>query len=202
MSNMITGDTLKLILPRATREIVYREVIKEVHDTIYIYKSPVLTGAFSVSADKQVRFSPGNLQYTQSTQTWSFAWNQYDMLGTANVSGSALADKIDLFGWSGSTGAAKWGISTSANNSNYAGDFVDWGANTIGTSAPNTYRTLTKDEWDYLFNTRTNASDKIGCSPYQPQCRWHTIHQRSCLAARLLDLPRRYNLPGRFCKFV
>ncbi len=84
------------------------------------------------------------------------------MLGTANVSGSALADKIDLFGWSGSTGAAKWGISTSDNNSNYAGDFVDWGANTIGTSAPNTYRTLTKDEWDYLFNTRTNASDKKG----------------------------------------
>lgn len=30
----------------------------------------VVPGAFSVSATKQVRFSKGNLQYTQSTQTW------------------------------------------------------------------------------------------------------------------------------------
>ncbi len=158
MNNMITGDTLKLIMPRATREIIYQEVIKEVHDTIYIYK----TDAFSVSADKQVAFSRGNLQYTQSTVTWSFAENQYEMLGSANVSGGTLADKIDLFGWSGSTGAAQWGISTSQNNSDYAGDFVDWGTNTIDTAAPNTYRTLTKEEWLYLLNTRTGASKKIG----------------------------------------
>ncbi len=121
-----------------------------------------LTGAFSVSADKQVYFSPGNLQYTQSTETWSFAENQYDMLGTANVSGSALADKIDLFGWSGSTGSAKWGISISTDYNDYSGDFVDWGQNTIGTNTQNTYRTLTNDEWDYLLNTRTDAANKKG----------------------------------------
>ena len=84
------------------------------------------------------------------------------MLGEANVSGSALADKIDLFGWSGSTGSAQWGISTSTSYFANSGDFVDWGTNTIGTAAPNTYRTLTKDEWLYLLNTRTNASEKKG----------------------------------------
>ncbi len=123
-----------------------------------------LTGAFSVSADKQVRFSPGNLQcsgVTTSNYVWSFAENQYDMLGTANVSDGALADKIDLFGWSGSTGA-KWGISTSTDYEDYSGDFVDWGTNTIGTDEPNTWRTLTYDEWEYLRDYRTNANQLIG----------------------------------------
>ena len=125
--------------------------------------------AFSVSADKQVAFSKGNLQCTLSATdtTWAFADDQTEMLGTDNVSGDALADKIDLFGWSGSTGSAKWGISTSTTASDYAGDFVDWGTNTIGTAAPNTYRTLTIDEWNYLLNTRANAGEKKGVARIQ-----------------------------------
>ena len=57
-----------------------------------------LSGLFSVSATKQVQFSCGNLQYTQSARIWSFAAQQYEMLGAANVADGALADKIDLFG--------------------------------------------------------------------------------------------------------
>ncbi|MGM9810119.1 MAG: hypothetical protein ACI30J_04540 [Paludibacteraceae bacterium] len=120
-----------------------------------------LGGLFSVSADKQVRFSKGNLQCTiNGTDTaWAFAAHQYDMLGAANVNGSALADKIDLFGWSGSTATAKWGISTSISISDYSGDFADWGQN-IGDGT--TWRTLTNDEWQYLCETRTNADSKRG----------------------------------------
>ncbi len=136
--------------------------------------TPTLSGAFSVADGKQIAFSRGNLQYTQSTATWAFAENQYDMIGTANVSGgtdsydatygyyksgSALADKIDLFGWSGDNETAKWGISTSTDYSDYLGDFVDWGKN-IGDGT--TYRTLTYDEWYYLRYTRTNADNLIG----------------------------------------
>ena len=129
---------------------------------------------FSVSAGKQVRFSPGNLQYSRSTGTWSFAEHQYDMIGTDNVDGgdvqidsdngyyykygNTLADKIDLFGWSGSTGSAKWGISTSDDNSDYSGYFVDWGRN-IGDG---TWYTLTNDEWDYLLDERPNANNLRG----------------------------------------
>ena len=128
-------------------------------------------GIFSVSSDKQVTFSKGNLQYTQSTNTWSFASAQYEMIGTDNVTGGsvssdpkygdekygdALADKVDLFGWS--TSANNFGVSTSEYNSDYLGSFVDWGTNKIGADAPNTWRTLTEGEWDYLLNTRTNAS--------------------------------------------
>ena len=130
---------------------------------------------FSVNSSKQVTFSPGNLQYTRSTNTWSFAENQYDYIGTDNVtggsvstdatygdskSGTALADKVDLFGWSTST--TNFGVSTSTNYNDYSGSFVDWGTNKIGNDAPNTWRTLTYNEWYYLRHTRTNANDLCG----------------------------------------
>ena len=132
-------------------------------------------GTFSVSETKKVTFSPGNLQYTQSTNTWSFAENQYDYISTDNVtggsvtsdpttgdkkSGDALADKIDLFGWS--TSSTNFGVSTSTDYNDYSGSFVDWGTNQIGSDAPNTWRTLTYDEWEYLLNTRANASSLKG----------------------------------------
>lgn len=149
-----------------TKIITVRDTITQIiKDTVYIQYCPdtvsdkPLAGAFSVSADKQVRFSRGNLQYTQSTQTWSFAEHQYDMIGDANVNGSGLADITDLFGWSGSTATAKWGIGTSQSNSDYSGDFVDWGKN-IGDG--NTWYTLTNDEWYYLRWNRANANDLVG----------------------------------------
>ena len=163
-------DTVTLtVRDTITKTVTVRDTITQiVKDTVYIQhchdtvSDKPLVGAFSVSATKQVRFSRGNLQYTQSTQTWSFADNQYDMIDEANVNGNTLADKIDLFGWSGSTGGAKWGISTSTDYSDYSGDFVDWGTNTIGTDAPNTWRTLTYDEWHYIFYNRTDAQRLFG----------------------------------------
>ena len=120
-----------------------------------------LGGLFSVSADKQVRFSKGNLRCTiNGTDTaWVFAAHQYDMLGTANVNGGALANTIDLFGWSGSTATAKWGISTSTSSSDYSGDFADWGQH-IGDGS--LWRTLTYDEWTYLCSGRANAASLMG----------------------------------------
>ena len=131
-------------------------------------------GVFSVSATKQVTFSPGNLQYTQSTKTWSFASAQWEMLGTDNVIGDvaysyqygdikygiALDNKVDLFGWS--TRASYFGVSTSKDENDYSGSFVDWGTNKIGNDAPNTWRTLTYDEWYYLRWERPNYSGLCG----------------------------------------
>ena len=133
-------------------------------------------GIFSVSADKQVTFSMGNLQYTQSTNTWSFVSSQYEILGTDNVIGGSvetdptygayskygntLADKIDLFGWS--TGSTNFGVSTSVVYGDYSGPFIDWGTNQISNDAPNTWRTLTYDEWSYLRKSRPNANDLVG----------------------------------------
>ncbi|MBP5370438.1 MAG: hypothetical protein J6Y55_00775 [Bacteroidales bacterium] len=41
-----------------------------------------IMGAFSVSANKKVYFSQGNLQYQASTGTWRFAEHQWDFVGT------------------------------------------------------------------------------------------------------------------------
>ena len=42
-----------------------------------------LPGSFSVSGEKKVCFSQGNLQYQGSTGTWRFATHQYDFIGNA-----------------------------------------------------------------------------------------------------------------------
>lgn len=130
---------------------------------------------FSVGEGKTVTFSKGNLQYTQSTNTWSFASAQWEMIGTDNVTGgsvssdptygdskegTALADKVDLFGWS--TSANNFGVSTSEDSNDYSGSFIDWGTNQIGADAPNTWRTLTYNEWEYLLYSRPNASSLRG----------------------------------------
>ena len=119
-------------------------------------------GVFSVAADKQVSFSQGNLQYTQSKNQWRFAEKQYDYLGADNVTDGALADKIDLFGWSANNSTAPFGISTSTNVTDYASDFVDWGTNIIQGDAANTWRTMSADEWEYLLEKRKNASNLYG----------------------------------------
>lgn len=140
----------------------------------------VLPGLFAINeSGTQIQFSMGNLQYTQSTATWSFAEHQYDFIGTDNVTGGSvshyannsdskngtdLADKIDLFGWSGSTGVAKWGFSISIDYTDYSGNFKDWGQNVIsnGGNKANQWRMLTENEWYYLLNTRANASTLKG----------------------------------------
>ena len=118
-----------------------------------------LSGKFSVTAIRKVRFSKGNLQatYDGSKYSWSFAANQYDYVG--NAAGNTTIDSqtsgavVDLFGWS--TSATNFGISTSEYDADYSGDFVDWGKNIDNKG---TWRTLSNDEWTYLFKTRTNAS--------------------------------------------
>lgn len=120
----------------------------------------LLSGKFSVSASKQVQFSQGNLQYQASTQTWRFAEKQYDIIGSSNTNiSSAYSGWIDMFGW----GTGNNPTLSSEDNNDYT-TFVDWGTNAIsnGGNQANLWRTLTKDEWKYLFETRTNASNKYG----------------------------------------
>ena len=129
------------------------------------------TGIFSVSSTKKVRFATGNLQYQASTGTWRFAQNQWIIIGDApgnNVSSgrSTQSAWIDLFGY-GTSGVnyQPW-ITTSqssSNSSSYAQGNInntvnDWGVNEIsnGGNQPNKWRTLTKGEWEYLCNSRSN----------------------------------------------
>jgi len=120
-------------------------------------KGGVLSGEFSVSADTKVHFSIGNLQYQASTKTWRFAENQYDFIGDNNKNISDTYDGwIDLFGW----GIGSNPTVSSTEYSDYA-TFTDWGVNKIsnGGNTANQWRTLAKDEWQYLYSGRTNAAN-------------------------------------------
>ena len=125
-----------------------------------------LRGKFAISAADTIAFSRGNLQYQPSTSTWRFAENQWDFVGTANgrirsyqysTEGWVWTYKgwLDLFGW----GTGNNPTASTSTNSNY-GSFTDWGRNAIsnGGKKANLWRTLTKDEWDYLFRGRENAA--------------------------------------------
>ena len=111
---------------------------------------------FSVSAIKTVTFSSGNLQYHAANNEWRFAPNQTDHIGEENSNISPTYNGwIDLFGWG--TGNNPTNISSEGET-----NFVDWGVNKIGNFAPNTWRTLTSDEWEYIIKGRPNAEQLIG----------------------------------------
>ena len=119
-----------------------------------------LTGLFSISEDKKVVFSKGNLQYHAVQDKWQFAEHQYDTIGSANANISPTYDGwIDLFGW----GTGNNPTLATDVNADYA-TFTDWGVNAIsnGGNAPNLWRTMTDDEWNYIVSGRSNAADLIG----------------------------------------
>lgn len=166
------------------------------------YTTASLKGLFSVSSSKKVFFSKGNLRWsynngaTHATSdgtasgTWSFATNQYDIIGssagntTAEANRSSENNPIDLFGWGTSgwnngnqyympynsaTSSGKYGPKSGTSYYGLTGDYSksDWGVyNAIsnGGNAVGLWRTLADDEWKYLFEDRTDASNKYGCA--------------------------------------
>ena len=128
-----------------------------------------LSGRFSIRDNgEQVVFSRGNLCLAIDSSSWSFARNQYDIIGTLNIFGGALSTPIDLFGYSGST-YYNWGVSPVNANSLFGGDFIDWGENAIGSSPAGYWRTMTYYEWNYLLNQRTNAETLKGVAEVSGQ---------------------------------
>ena len=120
--------------------------------------------------------------------TWRFAINQFDVVldGNKNIS-NFYTGFIDMFGW----GTSGWhdttdtgniyyypystnydyvhgyGPSRSMKDTNLTGtsSWYDWGVfNAIsnGGEKPGLWRTLSKEEWDYLLKKRTGATNKIG----------------------------------------
>ena len=141
-----------------------------------------INGVFSVGVDeginghcnRQVYFSQGNLQYQASTNTWRFAENQWDYVGDDNVNVSATYDGwIDLFGWGmsgydhGADCYQPWcwvgnyyAYGDPSYNLNDQTGQADWGYNPIinGGNQEAQWRTLTQQEWEYVFNDRNTTS--------------------------------------------
>lgn len=117
-----------------------------------ISSSSFVAKPFSVSDTKTIIFSPGNLQYHTVNDEWRFAPSQIDYIGKDNENGW-----IDLFGW----GTGDNPTNSSIDNKDYS-TFVDWGINKMANYVPNTWRTLTYEEWCYLLEKRPNAEKLIG----------------------------------------
>lgn len=139
-----------------------------VFTTIGEETDPILAD-FSVSEEKKVNFAQGNLRYNGDGYegTWSIAPQQYEVLGQDNInaysSGSSYpADFKDLFCWS--TAKNNYGISNYYYDDDeeaaryFKGDFADWGENpALIADLGEGWSTLSKEEWTYLLNKRTNA---------------------------------------------
>lgn len=146
--------------------------------TIPLYRTPTpaqnvgaLSGVFSVSPTRKVRFSRGNLQYETTNGVWRFATNQYDTVG-----GDVTKQFVDLFGygtsgWAGSGATSYQPTSTSTNELDYTAQMAgatlnsltgymeqrDWGVhNPIlnGGNQAGLWRLLTYNEYDYIFGSR------------------------------------------------
>jgi hypothetical protein len=118
-------------------------------------------GKFSIDGSNTVHFSQGNLQYDQSTTTWSFMdyqWSTVETTGQNVGTNYANQNMVSLFGWS-ADGTPNFGISTSINNNDYIGSFVDWGTNNITNGGgANHWSTPSTDAWQYIFNTRSTST--------------------------------------------
>ena len=171
---MTAGTTSILNIKLGLREVKFNVSVEAwgVQDdgdqTEVILSDVAPLGPFSVSPTTTVTFSPGNLQATTAdygtTWTWAFAAHQYDCIGNKTANTAITGNKkvyingtVDLFGWS--TAATYYGIHYGTDDSEYSGNFVDWGNNdeliaTLGEG----WRTLTMTEQTYLLNTRTTPS--------------------------------------------
>lgn len=150
----------------------------------YCLPTGAIKGLFSVSANKQVYFSQGNLQYNPKFKLWQFAYPQNTMLhtgwtGSSDVSGeytSSYNGWIDLFGWA-TSGTNHGAIchqpySTDQTDSKYyaygnasynlydRSGGADWGCNPISNGGDDVFlwRTLSSSEWSYVLLSRTTPS--------------------------------------------
>ncbi len=140
--------------------------------------------------ERRIVFSQANLQFQASSQTFRFANNQYDYIGAYNVQiADDYSGWIDLFGWGTGTQPTAHECKDCGNyfenggnlddpddtfdaparrnapqNDNAYSAFVDWGINSIvnGGNTAGVWRTMTADEWNYLFYSREDASSKFG----------------------------------------
>ena len=146
-------------------EVAYAAEVNQIDSIIFVEvddtKPGELSGEFSVGAKQTVHFSQGNLQYQASTHTWRFAEHQYDMIGDANSNISDTYDGwIDLFGW----GTGDSPTNASSDYDEGYPNYAEWGANAIsnGGDEPNVWRSLRRDETEYLFKSRVNADSLFG----------------------------------------
>ena len=137
-----------------------------------------INGLFTVAEGHQVWFSVGNLRYHAVNHEWGFAEEQYQYDGESNANiAEDYAGWIDLFGW-GTSGFDHGAVcyqpwSSDSDSDNYfaygnqeynlndQSGQADWGYGVFleeGDVLVHPWRTLTYEEWHYLFHDRNTVS--------------------------------------------
>ena len=163
------GTTSTLNIKLGLRQIKFDVTVEGWEDAqqqgeVILSQATPTYGPFSVGAGTTVNFSPGNLQYSITNGKWRFASNQWTYIGAYPGNTDMTTGVIDLFGWGvADTDPAKH----TTTNSDYLnsvtadgaemGSTHDWGT-VAATDLGSGWRTLTKDEWVYLLNSRTTTS--------------------------------------------
>ena len=125
-----------------------QEVVLNRDIVLYAKWKEYKSGKFSVSSSKYVSFALGNLQYHSLSGMYRFAKNQYDCIGENSRRTDSYYDGwVDLFGW-------RWNYSTST--------FFDYGEYEIDNYPSSIWRTLSKEEWEYILKGRTEADSLCG----------------------------------------
>lgn len=126
-----------------------------INSSFLLFAAPTgsLSGLFSISDSKQVHFSKGNLNYNPNTKKWKFANNQYECYGVDNSNSSTESNLVDAFCWSSTNN--EYGTKTGSRDQS-TGNFVEWGDN-MGKE----WRTLSKDEWEYLLNRKKSVASYV-----------------------------------------
>lgn len=164
------GRTCKMTsstFPVIEKNAVYRITLAGKHFTKPL-PSGALPGVFSVSANTKVHFAKGNLYYNNSTKKFNLEENQYFFPVERDV------NHIGHFFWSkDSAVAVKDPYFDSAKGDNDV-LFTNKDANTPNpdftvAEVKGSYRTLSKDEWEYLLN-RENGKYKTGVAVNDKTC--------------------------------
>lgn len=151
-----------------------------VYVNLRIFPEGAINGLFTINENgDKVYFSKGNLQYIGDADIpyWKFADNQWECFGTTTEQNSEEENvNRDLFGWGtsghdhGAVCFQPWSASTPTYNYYAYGSptkhlyyeprTADWGYNRInnGGNEINSWRTLTKNEWDFVINTRSTIT--------------------------------------------
>ena len=136
-------------------------------------KAGLLHGKFSVSKTKKVNFSQGNLRYNKISKIWRFADEQYSHIQSTNWWASHLETTVD--GWLDNFAWASSGFACNPlqyfeydetygqclEKKDLAGTKFDWGVNNPivnGGNTPNIWRTLSKEEWEYLLKREKDGT--------------------------------------------
>lgn len=155
----LVNRLIVVVLMLTPLHLVAEECGSEYIATITFKRTEVVTHTFSVSQSKSVLFAPGNLKYDIDNNSWGFISPQYDYYRQSrNENNNPTTGVIDMFayGTSGFDGKSPVMTNTADDcwaNVNISGTNYDWGVyNAVNGDQAGTWRTLTNDEWEYVFN--------------------------------------------------